>query len=122
MRMMFAVLPALAAAALTSAACDRTRTLVEVQTDTVTVHDTVKIGNTSVTFDQIERLANPLVSEVFVDKREHGHFNASQPGEDVAQFRDDISRFITTVAGRSQAYGDAVAAALTPDMLLVRLD
>jgi uncharacterized protein DUF4331 len=123
MRKILAALPALAAAALLGAACsDATRTLVEVQTDTVTVHDTVKIGNTAVTFDQIERLGNPLVSEVFVDKREHGHFNASQPSEDVAQFRDDVSRFVTTVAGRSQAYADAVAAALTPDMLLVRLD
>ena len=122
MRMILAALPALAAAALLSAGCERTRTLVEVQTDTVTVHDTVRIGNTTVTFDQMERLANPLVSEVFVDKREHGHFNASQPSEDVAQFRDDVARFITTVAGRDQAYANAVAAALTPDMLLVRLD
>ena len=122
MKMMLAALPALAAAALLSAGCERTRTLVEVQVDTVTVHDTVRIGNTTVTFDQMERLANPLVSEVFVDKREHGHFNASQPSEDVAQFRDDIARFITTVAGRDQAYANAVASALTPDMLVVRLD
>src|SRR5215212_8902866 len=124
MRMMLAALPALAAAALLSAACtDATRTLVEVQPpDTVTVHDTVRIGNTSVTFDQMERLGNPLVSEVFVDKREHGHFNASQPSEDVAQFRDDIARFITTVAGRDPAYANAVAAALTPDLLVVRTD
>ena len=124
MRKILAALPALAAALL-AAACtgDETRTLVEVQKpDTVTVHDTVRIGNTTVTFDQIERLGNPLVSEVFVDKREHPHFNTSNPGEDVAQFRDDISRFITTVAGRDQGYADAIAAALTPDMLLVRTD
>ncbi|HEX8903265.1 MAG TPA: DUF4331 family protein [Longimicrobiaceae bacterium] len=123
MRTILAALPALAAAALLgSAACTDTRTLVQVETDTVTVHDTVRIGNTAVTFDQMERLGNPLVSEVFVDKREHGHFNASQPSEDVAQFRDDIARFITGVAGRDPAYANAVAAALTPDMLVVRLD
>jgi hypothetical protein len=126
MRMIHAALPALAAAALLTAACgDDTRTLVEVQkpdTVTLTVHDTVRIGNTSVTFDQIERLGNPLVSEVFVDKREHPHFNTSSPAEDVAQFRDDISRFMTTVAGRDPAYANAVAAALTPDMLVVRTD
>ncbi len=126
MRNMLAALPALAAAAVFSAACgDDTRTIVEVQKpDTVVsvVHDTVKIGNTTVTFDQMERLGNPLVSEVFVDKREHGHFNASQPSEDVAQFRDDITGFITGVAGRDPAYAAAVAAALTPDMLVVRLD
>ena len=125
MRKILAALPAFAAAALIAAACtgDETRTLVEVQPpDTVTVHDTVRIGNTTVTFDQIERLGNPLVSEVFVDKREHPHFNTSNPSEDVAQFRDDIARFITSVAGRDPAYANAVAAALTPDLLLVRTD
>lgn len=125
MRMILAALPALAAAALLTACGDDTRTLVEVQkpdTVTLTVHDTVRIGNTSVTFDQIERLGNPLVSEVFVDKREHPHFNTSVPSEDVAQFRDDITRFMTTVAGRDPAYAGAVAAALTPDMLVVRTD
>ena len=126
MRKLLAALPALAAAAMITAACgDDTRTIVEVQKpDTVikVVTDTVKIGNTTVTFDQMERLGNPLVSEVFVEKREHGHYNASQPSEDVAQFRDDIARFITTVAGREPAYANAVAAALTPDMLVVRTD
>lgn len=129
MKMKFAALPAFAAAALAAlaaAACgDDTRSIVEVQppdTVTVTIRDTVRIGNTAITFDQIERLGNPLVSEVFVDKREHDHFNTSNPSDDVAQFRDDISRFVTTVAGRDQAYADAVAAALTPDELVVRLD
>jgi hypothetical protein len=126
MKSIFAVLPALAAAALIAAACgDDTRSIVEVQppdTVTVTIRDTIRIGNTVATFDQMERLGNPLVSEVFVEKREHSHFNVSQPSEDVAQFRDDIVRFITTVAGRDAAYANAVAAALTPDMLVVRLD
>lgn len=118
---------ALAAAAITmaTAACgDDTRTITDVVTDTVTltVHDTVRIGNTSIVFDQIERLGNPLVSEVTLDKREHPHHNTSVPSEDVAQFRPQIARFITTVAGRDAAYASAVAAALTPDMLVVRLD
>jgi hypothetical protein len=123
--------PAFAAAAITlaTAACgDDTRTITdvvtEIETDTVirTVTDTIRIGNTAVVFDQIERLANPLVSEVTIDKREHPHYNTSVPGEDVAQFRPQIARFITTVAGRDAAYANAVASALTPDMLVVRLD
>jgi hypothetical protein len=125
MRKILAALPALAAAALLAAACsgDETRTLVEVQApDTVTIRDTIRIGNTTTTFDQIERLGNPLVSEVFLDKREHDHFNTSNPNEDVAQFRPQIARFVTTVAGRDPAYANAVAAALTPDELVVRLD
>jgi hypothetical protein len=118
-----------AATSLAVAACgEDTRTITdvvtEIETDTVirTVTDTVRIGNTLVVFDQIERLANPLVSEVTVDKREHPHYNTSVPSEDVAQFRPQIARFITTVAGRDPAYAGAVAAALTPDMLVVRTD
>lgn len=111
-------------AALSAGACseDATRTIVEVQkkdTVTVTVRDTVRVGNTSLVFDQIERLGNPLVSEVFVEKREHDFFNTTNPITDVANFRDDIQRFVTGVAGRDAAYAAAVAAALTPDMLAV---
>jgi hypothetical protein len=117
---------ALAAAGLSAGCGEDTRTITDVVTDSVdvivVVTDTIRIGNTSVVFDQIERLANPLVSEVFVEKREHPHYNTSVPSEDVAQFRDDIARFVTTVAGREQAYANAVAAALTPDMLVVRTD
>ena len=116
----FAVVAAASGIWMTAGACEDVRTITEFVTDTVT--DTIRIGNTTTTFDQIERLGNPLVSEVFVDKREHGHFNTSGPADDVAQFRDDIARFITTVAGRDQGYADAIAAALTPDMLLVRTD
>lgn len=130
MRKRIAALAVLAAAtAMATGACgDDTRTITdvvtEVETDTVvrTVTDTIRIGNTLVVFDQIERLANPLVSEVTIEKREHPHHNTSVPSEDVAQFRPQIARFVTTVAGREPAYANAVAAALTPDMLVVRTD
>lgn len=107
-------------AALTGAACeqDATRTIVEVQPPEV-IRDTTFLGNTSLVFNQIERLGNPLVSEVFVEKREHDFFNTTNPITDVANFRDDLTRFVTGTAGRQQAYAAAVAAALTPDMLAV---
>ncbi|HZG43677.1 MAG TPA: DUF4331 family protein, partial [Longimicrobium sp.] len=92
-------------AALGAGACseDLTRTIVEVQkkdtvTVTVTVRDTVRVGNTNLVFDQIERLGNPLVSEVFVEKREHDFFNTTNPITDVANFRDDLQRFVTGTA------------------------
>lgn len=71
---------------------------------------------------QVDRVGNPFVNSFFVDKREHDHYNASIPSEDVVQFRPDIARFITTVAGRDPAYANAVAEALTPDVLAVRVD
>lgn len=119
---------ALAAAVLTAACDEGTRTIVNVQkpdtiirVDTVTrtVRDTVTVGNTRLVFNQIERLGNPLVSEVTLEKRQHGFFNTTNPRTDVLYFRDDIARFVRTVAGREPAYADAVAAALTPDMLMV---
>jgi hypothetical protein len=127
MKAPLALLAVLAAAGMMSAACgEDTRTFTEVVIDEdtffVNVTDTIVIGDTSALFDQIERLGNPLVSEVTIDKREHGHYNTSVPSEDVALFRPQIARFITTVAGRDPAYANAVAAALTPDMLVVRTD
>lgn len=105
------------------AACDDdpTRIVTEIQTDTVqvVVTDTVQVGNPNLVFDQIERLGNPLVSEVMLEKRLHGFHNTTNPSTDVSNFRDDLIRFVTDVAGRDAAYGGAIADALLPDMLLV---
>lgn len=116
------ILAVLGLAAL-SAACDGddTRTITELQVDTVTVvqRDTVRVGNPALTFNQIERLGNPLVSEVTLEKRLHGFYNTTNPGTDVQFFKDDVKGFITGVAGRDPAYAEAVANALLPDMLAV---
>ena len=71
------------------------------------------------TYVQIERLANPLVSEVMVLKARHPAYNFGQPSTDVAAWTGDLDAFTTGVAGRSPAYASAVSAALLPDMLLV---
>ena len=107
-------------AALTGAACeqDATRTIVEVQ-DPEIIRDTTFLGNTNLVFDQIERLGNPLVNEVMIEKRLHDFHNTTNPSTDVANFRDDLIRFMRNVAGRDQAYSEAVAGALLPDMLAV---
>ena len=53
-------------------------------------------------FVQIERLGNPLVSEVFFQKRDHGLHNTSIPSTDVANgFKTKIETFIRDVAGRN---------------------
>lgn len=121
MKMRFAAIAVLAAAALVGACDDEdTRTITDVVT--VTVRDTIRIGNTTTTFDQIEHLANPLVNEIMVEKREHDHYNNTIPSQMRTQFRDDLVSFLTTVAGRDAAYAGAVADALLPDMLVVRMD
>ena len=116
------IMAAVVAGAAAMAGCDEEGGLTDNNNGTGT--DTVHIGNTARSFTQLERLGNPLVSEVLVEKREHGPYNTDNPSEDNANFRDDIVGFITTVAGRDPAYAGAVADALvgSGDMLVVRLD
>ena len=65
--------------------------------------------NTSVTapgdvkmYDQVQRLGNPLVSEVFLAKRSHPQHGTTGPADDVAGISDEFKSFVTGVAGRSQ--------------------
>ena len=69
-------------------------------------------------FTQRERLGNPLVSEVMIRKAHHHEHNTGTPSTDVADFSDDLTGFVTGVAGRDPAYANAIAGALLPDMLL----
>jgi hypothetical protein len=73
-------------------------------------------------FVQIERLGNPLVSEVTLAKRNHGFHNTTGPTTDVANFTTELEAFITGVAGREQALADLISSVLLPDMLIVQSD
>jgi hypothetical protein len=73
-------------------------------------------------FNQIERLGNPLVSEVTLAKRNHGFHNAGQPSTDVASHAPELRSFVRTVAGRNDDVANTIAAVLLPDMLLVQSD
>ena len=107
------VLATLAVAAFATA-CDQDKTgIVEVQ-DPASARSAA-----SVTYEQIDRLGNPLVSEVMLEKRLHSLFNTTDPITDPRLFRDDLIGFVTGVAGRDPAYAAAVADALVPDMLMV---
>ncbi len=71
------------------------------------------------TFVQVERLGNPLVSEVFFMKRDHGLHNSTTPATDVANdFGGKIKAF-TNAFNRGPAIANTLAAVLVPDMLLV---
>lgn len=71
---------------------------------------------------QVERLGNPLVSEVFLAKRNHGFHNAGKPSTDVANHATELKAFVTTVAGRQASVGNTLATVLLPDMLIVQTD
>lgn len=84
------------------------------------------VGPTSTrVFNQIERLGNPLVSEVFFPKRDHGLHNTKGPASDpltMAAGGTDVPGHIRTFVssfGRSATIGNTLAAVLSPDMLMV---
>lgn len=73
-------------------------------------------------YDQIDRLANPLVAEVFLAKRNHAFHNSGTPKTDTTNFAPEVRAFVTNVAGRTPAHAAAIAATLLPDMLTVFTD
>jgi hypothetical protein len=70
-------------------------------------------------FNQLQRLGNPLVSEVLLAKRSHPTHGSIGPDQDASLVAPEVADFMATVAGRDPAYINAVAPALIPDMLIV---
>jgi len=76
-------------------------------------------------FNQIQRLGNPLISEVLLAKRSHPTHGSTGPADDVALIGAEALGFITgpgSVAGRSADYANTLGGALLPDMLVVQTD
>ena len=72
-------------------------------------------------FNQVERLGNPLVSEVTFAKRDHGFHNTTGPQTDVSNgFRGKVESFVTGVAGRETSLATTLSSVLVPDMLIVQ--
>jgi hypothetical protein len=83
-------------------------------------HDgTTGPGTTPRMYNQLQRLGNPLVSEVLLSKRSHPTHGAIGPDQDAALVAPEVVDFLTTVAGRDPAYISAIAPALIPDVLVV---
>ena len=82
--------------------------------------------DTNRTYTQIERLGNPLVSEVFFPKRDHGLHNNKGPVDDTktmdqggTDVRGHISSFVSQFPNRTQTTITTLGAVLAPDMLMV---
>ena len=98
-----ALLSTIAAVSLASAACS----------DDNTSPTTPRMYN------QVQRLGNPLVSEVLLSKRSHPTHGSIGPDQDGILVAPEVVDFLTTVAGRDPAYIQAIAPALIPDVLVV---
>lgn len=70
-------------------------------------------------FRQVERLGNPLVSEVFFAKRDHGLHNTTPPDSDLARGFDQKVKDFAASFNRSTQIQNTLAAVLIPDMLLL---
>jgi hypothetical protein len=104
---------ALAAVTIIAAACQDTEPTRAVATPALSADEAA-----TKQYTQVERLANPLVSEVMVVKARHMLYNQGKPETDRATWTGDLTSFVTTVAGRDANYANTIAGALLPDMLL----
>lgn len=73
-------------------------------------------------YNQVQRLGNPLLSEVLLAKRSHATHGSIGPAQDAALVAPEAVAFITGVAGRSAGYATTVGGALIPDVLIVQTD
>jgi Domain of unknown function (DUF4331) len=73
-------------------------------------------------FNQVQRLGNPLVSEVFLAKRSHPVHGSTGPAQDNALISAEFKAFVANVAGRNATVQNTLAAVLLPDELIVQTD
>jgi hypothetical protein len=81
----------------------------------------VSTGPTTREYNQVQRLGNPLVSEVFLAKKDHAFHGSVGPSADVAAFAPTVKAF-PAAFGRDPVIGNTLASVLLPDMLIVQLD
>lgn len=89
----------------------------------IRVWETTSVDKGNGTFQQQDRLARPVVNEVFatVTNRRHEINNKINPTEDFREIRRDILSFMKFPAGRSDAIANVVAAVLVPDVMIADL-
>ncbi len=74
------------------------------------------------TYNQVQRLGNPLVSEVLLMKRDHAFHGSSNPSDDVANFSAKVKAFVATFRPAATNLQNALAATLLPDVLTIETD
>src|SRR5215510_2275011 len=74
------------------------------------------------TFNQVQRLGNPLVSEVFLAKKDHGFHGSIGPADDAASFATTVKGFVAAFRPQATTLQNTLASVLLPDMLIVQTD
>jgi hypothetical protein len=79
-------------------------------------------SDAATTYNQVQRLGNPLVSEVFLLKRDHAYHGSIGPSDDVAAFSGKVKGFVGAFRPNATALQNTLASVLLPDMLIVQTD
>ena len=74
------------------------------------------------TYNQVQRLGNPLVSEVFLMKRDHALHGSTGPAEDVTTSAAKVRGFVAAFRPNATTLQTTLATVLLPDMLIVQTD
>ena len=90
--------------------------------DKTTVTTTSPTPSTPRTYDQVQRLGNPLVSEVFLAKKDHPFHATIGPSGDVAAFTATVKGFAAAFRPNATALQNTLTAVLLPDMLIIQTD
>ena len=75
-------------------------------------------SNDHTTYEQVEFLGNPLVSEVTIVKANHDRYNRTQPYNS-AEFGPQSLAFINAFRSNASGVANALGGVLYPDMLIV---
>ena len=73
-------------------------------------------------FNQVQRLGNPLVSEVFLAKKDHPLHGSIGPADDAATFAATVKGFAAAFRPQATTLQNTLAAVLLPDMLIIQTD
>ncbi|MEO6526531.1 MAG: DUF4331 family protein [Gemmatimonadaceae bacterium] len=80
------------------------------------------ITDVAKTYNQVQRLGNPLLSEVFLLKRDHAFHGSSDPAQDVAAFAPKVKGFVAAFRPSATTLQNTLASVLLPDVLIVQTD
>lgn len=82
---------------------------------------TAPITNTR-SYNQVQRLGNPLVSEVFLAKKDHPLHGSIGPADDAATLGASVKGFVAAFRPQATTLQNTLASVLLPDMLIVQTD
>src|SRR5438093_5480448 len=106
-----ALATALGGLAVVAAACD--------SDSTTTPNNT---PSSTRTYNQVQRLGNPLVSEVLLPKKDHATHGPIGPADDVAFSAAQVKGFVAAFRRQATTLQNTLASVLLPDILIIQTD